>query len=81
MEMLIQKLSEENLKAVEDGLPNLIRHLENLAKFGLPTVVALNRFPTDTEDEIKKVIEVCNSLNVEAVLANIGQKVGKVRLI
>ncbi len=64
-----KKLSEENLKAVEDGLPNLIRHLENLSKFGLPTVVALNRFPTDTDDEIKKVIEVCKTFNVDAILA------------
>ena len=72
-----KKLSEENLKAVEDGLPNLIRHLENLSKFGLPTVVALNRFPTDTEDEIKKVIEVCNSFNVEAVLAEHWAKGGE----
>ena len=72
-----KNLSEENLKAVEDGLPNLIRHLENLAKFGLPTVVALNRFPTDTEDEIKKVIEVCNSFNVEAVLAEHWAKGGE----
>ena len=72
-----KKLSEENLKAVEDGLPNLVRHLENLEKFGLPTVVALNRFPTDTEDEIKKVIEVCNSFNVEAVLAEHWSKGGE----
>ena len=72
-----KKLSEENLNAVEDGLPNLIRHLENLAKFGLPTVVALNRFPTDTEDEIKKVIEVCNSFNVDAVLAEHWAKGGE----
>ena len=72
-----KKLSEENLNAVEDGLPNLIRHLENLAKFGLPTVVALNRFPTDTEDEIKKVIEVCKSFNVDAVLAEHWAKGGE----
>jgi formate--tetrahydrofolate ligase len=72
-----KKLSEENLNAVEDGLPNLIRHLENLAKFGLPTVVALNRFPTDTEDEIKKVIEVCDSFNVDAVLAEHWAKGGE----
>ena len=50
-----KELSQETLKAVEDGLPNLIRHLENLSKFGLPTVVALNRFPTDTENEIKRI--------------------------
>ena len=72
-----KKLSEENLNAVEDGLPNLIRHLENLAKFGLPAVVALNRFPTDTEDEIKKVIEVCKSFNVDAVLAEHWAKGGE----
>ena len=72
-----KKLSEENLKAVEDGLPNLIRHLENLEKFGLPTVVALNRFPTDTEDEINKVIEVCKSFNVDAVLAEHWAKGGE----
>ncbi len=72
-----KKLGEENLKAVEDGLPNLIRHLENLSKFGLPTVVALNRFPTDTDEEIKKVIEVCNSHNVDAILAEHWAKGGE----
>ncbi len=72
-----KELSEENLNAVEDGLPNLIRHLENLSKFGLPTVVALNRFPTDTEDEIKKVIEVCKAVNVDAVLAEHWAKGGE----
>ena len=72
-----KKLGEENLKAVEDGLPNLTRHLENLSKFGLPTVVALNRFPTDTDEEIKKVIEVCNSHNVDAILAEHWAKGGE----
>ena len=71
-----KKLGEENLKAVEDGLPNLTRHLENLSKFGLPTVVALNRFPTDTDEEIK-VIEVCNSHNVDAILAEHWAKGGE----
>ena len=49
-----KKLGEENLGALESGLPNLLRHLENLSKFGLSTVVAINRFPTDTESEISK---------------------------
>ena len=64
-----KNLGEENLLALEAGLPNLLRHLENLSKFGLPTVVAINRFPTDTENEIKKVQEVCKNSGVNAVLA------------
>ena len=49
-----KNLGEENLVALEAGLPNLLRHLENLKKFGLPAVVAINRFPTDTDNEIQK---------------------------
>ena len=64
-----KNLGEENLSALEEGLPNLLRHLENLSKFGLPTVVAINRFPTDTDNEIKKVQEVCKNSGVNAVLA------------
>jgi len=64
-----KNLSEENLSALESGLPNLLRHLENLSKFELPTVVAINRFPTDTENEIQKVQEVCKNSGVNAVLA------------
>ena len=64
-----KNLGEENLLALEAGLPNLLRHLENLSKFGLPTVVAINRFPTDTDNEIKKVQEVCKNSGVNAVLA------------
>ena len=54
-----KELSQENLNALEDGLPNLLRHLKIYRNLDIPTVVALNRFPTDTENEIKKVIEVC----------------------
>ena len=64
-----KNLGKENLSALEAGLPNLLRHLDNLSKFGLPTVVAVNRFPTDTENEIKKVQEVCQNSGVNAVLA------------
>ncbi len=64
-----KNLGSENLSALESGLPNLLRHLENLSKFGLPTVVAINRFPTDTEKEISKVQEVCKNAGVNAVLA------------
>ncbi len=64
-----KELGKEDLVAVEKGLPNLLRHLENLSKFNIPTVVALNKFPTDTENEIKKVQEVCKNNNVNAVLS------------
>ena len=64
-----KNLGEENLVALEAGLPNLLRHLENLKKFGLPAVVAINRFPTDTDNEIAKVQDVCNDKGVKAVLA------------
>ena len=65
------------MKALESGLPNLLRHLENLSKFGLPTVVAINRFPTDSESEIKKVQEVCKNAGVNAVLAEHWAEGGK----
>tara|TARA_B100000287_G_scaffold393738_1_gene407235 strand:+ start:318 stop:2000 length:1683 start_codon:yes stop_codon:yes gene_type:complete len=64
-----KNLGEENLSALESGLPNLLRHLENLKKFGLSTVVAINRFPTDTDKEIIKVQEVCEEKGVNAILA------------
>ena len=64
-----KNLGEENLSALESGLPNLLRHLENLNKFGLSSVVALNRFPTDSEKEIEKVQKVCSENGVNAILA------------
>ncbi len=72
-----KNLGEEDLNALEAGLPNLLRHLENLSKFNIPTVVALNRFPTDTENEIKKVQEVCNNSGVNAILAEHWAKGGE----
>ena len=72
-----KNLGEENLKAVEKGLPNLLRHIENLSKFGIPTVVALNRFPTDTKNEITKVQKVCEELGVNAILAEHWKDGGK----
>ena len=68
--MLTQRiLVRKILSALESGLPNLLRHLENLNKFGLSTVVALNRFPTDSEKEIEKVQKVCSENGVNAILA------------
>jgi len=72
-----KNLGKEDLVALESGLPNLLRHLENISKFNIPTVVALNRFPTDTESEIKKVIEVCEKSGVNAILSEHWAKGGE----
>jgi len=64
-----KKLGPEDLPALEKGLPNLLRHVENIGKFGLPAVVAINRFPTDTEAEIALVQKACAKMGVNAVLA------------
>ena len=65
-------LGEENLTALEAGLPNLLRHLGNIKNvYGLPAVVAVNRFPTDTDAEIALVIEKCRALGVNVVLSTV----------
>jgi formate--tetrahydrofolate ligase len=63
-----KKLAPEDLGALEKGIPNLLRHVENVGKFGLPAVVAINRFPTDSEAEIALVQDACAKLGVTAVL-------------
>jgi len=64
-----KNLSPEDLQALKQGIPNLVKHVENIGKFGLPAVVAINRFPTDTENEIKLVEDCCEKMKVKAVLA------------
>lgn len=64
------KLEKEDTKAVEAGMVNLIRHIENIKKFGLPCVVAINRFPTDTDKEIRTLQDSCRAAGVSAVLAD-----------
>ncbi len=61
-------LAREDLAALARGIPNLVRHVENMGKFGLPVVVALNRFDSDTEAEIAAVVEAMARLGVKAVL-------------
>ena len=61
-------LSKENLKAVEAGLVNLGRHIRNVGQFGIPVVVAVNNFTTDTESEFQIVKKYCVELGVEAIL-------------
>jgi formate--tetrahydrofolate ligase len=62
------ELGKENLKAVEAGLVNLGRHIRNIGQFGIPAVVAVNNFTTDTEAEFKLVQKYCSELGVEAIL-------------
>ena len=72
------ELNQENLEALERGLPNLLRHVENITEvFGLPCVVAINRFPTDTEAELKLVYDSCARLNVEVALSEVWAKGGE----
>jgi formate--tetrahydrofolate ligase len=65
-----EDLKSENLKALEAGMANLQRHVENVKKFGLPAVVSINRFSADTEAEIALVKEKCRGLGVEALMAD-----------
>ena len=71
-------LGEENLEALERGLPNLLRHISNIQNvYRLPSVVAINRFPTDTDAEIALVIEKCKALGVNVVLSTVWAEGGK----
>ena len=70
-------LGEENLAALEAGLPNLLKHIENITgKFGLPAVVAINRFPTDTEAELQLVRERCAAAGANVALSEVWAKGG-----
>ena len=71
-------LNNENLEALEKGLPNLLQHVENVTKnYGLPCVVAINRFPTDTEAELEMVKEKCKELGVNVALSEVWGKGGE----
>ena len=69
---------EENLEALEKGLPNLLKHVENVTKvYRLPCVVAINRFPQDTEAELALIQEKCRELGVNVVLSEVWAKGGE----
>ena len=71
------ELNNENLEALEKGLPNLLRHVENITTvYQLPCVVAINRFPTDTEAEIELVRAKCKELGVNVALSEVWGKGG-----
>jgi formate--tetrahydrofolate ligase len=72
------ELSKENLEALKNGLPNLLRHVENITQvYGLPCVVAINRFPTDTEAELALIEEKCRAQNVNAALSEVWARGGE----
>ena len=72
------ELGTENLTALEAGIPNLLRHVSNITTvYKLPCVVAVNRFPTDTDAEIALVIEKCRALGVNVVLSTVWADGGK----
>ncbi len=66
------ELADENLDALEKGIPNLLRHVSNIKDvYKLPSVVAINRFPTDTDNEINLIMEKCKDLGVNVVLSTV----------
>ena len=72
-----ENLNHENLEALAKGLPNLLQHVENVTRnFGLPCVVAINRFPTDTEAELALVREKCKELGVNVAHSEVWGKGG-----
>ena len=71
------ELTAENVEALEKGVVNLKTHIENMHKFGLPVVVAINRFHTDTDAEIEVIKRVCAELNTPVSLAEIFAKGGE----
>ena len=72
------ELNEENLEALEAGLPNLLQHVENITQvYKLPCVVAINRFPTDTEAELKLVEDKCRELGVNVALSEVWARGGE----
>ena len=73
-----KSLDKENIQALENGIPNLLRHVSNIKNvYGLPCVVAVNRFPTDTDAEIEFIIAKCRELGVNTVLSTVWADGGK----
>ena len=72
------ELNGENLEALKKGVPNLLRHVSNIKDvYKLPSVVAVNRFPTDTDAEVELIIDECKKLGVNAVLSNVWAEGGQ----
>lgn len=69
--------SKKDLEAVKKGLSNLQKHIENIRKFNLPLVVAVNEFPTDSNEEVNEVIKFCRKNKVTAIISEVAEKGGK----
>lgn len=71
-------LNQQNVEALKEGIPNLLRHVDNIQTvYGLPVVVAINAFPTDTSEELALVEEECKKRGVNVVLSEVWAKGGK----
>ena len=73
----IKEITEPDPEAVEKGLPNLEKHIENIKKFGLPPVVAINRFPSDTGEELNVIKTFCSSKGVDVSISEVHSKGGR----
>lgn len=73
----LKELSEESLEALEKGITNLDKHIENMKKYGLPVVVAINRFVSDTDRELKYIEEHCKKQEVPVALCDVWAKGGE----
>ncbi len=71
------ELTHENLAALEAGIPNLLKHIENIQKYGLPVVVAINKFSSDTDAEINLLSKKCEELGASFALADVWAKGGE----
>jgi formate--tetrahydrofolate ligase len=76
-EMPIKDLQTENLNALSKGLENLEKHLENMTKFNVSPIVAVNRFLSDTDEEVQMILDKCKELGVEAQIADVWAKGGE----
>lgn len=71
------ELNVEDLDALEKGIPNLLKHIENIKKYGLPVVVAINKFPIDTENELNFIQKKCEELGASFALSEVWEKGGE----
>ena len=71
------QLTEENLVALEKGLENLMKHIENIQSYGLPTVVAVNAFPLDTKKELDLLVKKCEAMGADVALSEVWAKGGE----
>lgn len=72
-----ENLAPENLEALASGIVNLEKHIENIGKFGVPAIVAINRFPTDTDAELEFIAQRCRELGAEFALSEVFTKGGE----